>query len=108
MFELIRVLAHTLSTLIILICRFCFSSCFKFLFFARACFLFCIVASYAYFYLTVSVLFFSPVLVLVVQSLCSQSGWLLLKWSTIGLGFDEAQTNCRVAHILGTLLMISY
>ena len=26
---------------------------------------------------------------------------------TIGLGFDGAETNCRIAHILGTL-MISY
>ena len=24
------------------------------------------------------------------------------------LGFDGAETNCRIAHILGTLLMISY
>ena len=30
---------------------------------------------------------------------CS-SGWLLLKWSTIGLGFNGAETNCRIAHIL--------
>ena len=40
--------------------------------------------------------------------LCSHSVWLLLKWSTIGLGFDGAETNCRIAHILGTLLIISY
>ena len=33
---------------------------------------------------------------------------ILLKWSTIGLGFDGAETNCRIAHILGTQLMISY
>ena len=70
--------------------------------------LFCMVASYAYFYLTVSVLFFFPVLVFVVQQLCSHSAWLLLKWSKIGIGFDGAETNFRIAHILGTLLMISY
>ena len=36
------------------------------------------------------------------------SGWLLLKWSTVGIGFDGAETNCRIAHVLGILLMISY
>ena len=30
---------------------------------------------------------------------CS-SGWLLLIWSTISLGFNGAETNCRIAHIL--------
>ena len=25
-----------------------------------------------------------------------------------GTGFDGAETNCRIAHILGILLMISY
>ena len=29
-------------------------------------------------------------------------------WSTIGLGFIGAETNYRIAHILGNLLMISY
>ena len=38
----------------------------------------------------------------------SHSGWLLLKWSTVGTGFDGAETNCRIAHVLGILLMISY
>ena len=47
------------------------------------------------------------VLVFVVRWLCSQGGWLLLKWSTIGVGFDGAETNCEIVHILGTLLMIS-
>ena len=28
--------------------------------------------------------------------------------STFGLEFDGAETNCRIAHNLGTLLMISY
>ena len=60
--------------------------------------LFCMVASYAYFYLTVSVLFFIPVLVFVVQLLCSHSGWLLLKWSTIGIGFDGAETDACLDH----------
>ena len=40
--------------------------------------------------------------------LSSHSGWLLLKWSAIGIGFNGAETNCRIAHILGILLMISY
>ena len=30
---------------------------------------------------------------------CSKSGWLLLNLSTIGIGFDGAETNCRLAHI---------
>ena len=37
------------------------------------------------------------------KSLCAQMSdfaILLLKWSTIGLGFDGAETNCRIAHIL--------
>ena len=42
------------------------------------------------------------------QYLCSHSGFLLLKWFIVGLGFDGAETNCRIAYILGTLLMISY
>ena len=106
MFQFIRVLAHTLLILIILICVL-----FLILFsIFRACLdhCNCIVASYAYFYLTVSLLFFFPVLVFVVQQLCSHSGWFLLKWSAIGIGFGGAETNCRIAHILSTLLMISY
>ena len=35
------------------------------------------------------------------------SGWLLLKCSAIGIGFNGAETNCRIAHILGILLMNS-
>ena len=37
------------------------------------------------------------------------SRWVpLLKCSTIGIGFNGAETNCRIAHILGILLMNSY
>ena len=39
--------------------------------------------------------------------LCSHCGWLLLKCSAIGIGFNGAETNCRIAHILGILLMNS-
>ena len=40
-------------------------------------------------------------------SLCSHCGWLLLKCFAIGIGFNGAETNCRIAHILGILLMNS-
>ena len=43
----------------------------------------------------------------VVQLLCSLSGWLHLSCSSIGTGFDGAETNCRIAHNLGILLMNS-
>ena len=33
--------------------------------------------------------------------LCSHCGWLLLKCSAIGIGFNGAETNCGIAHILG-------
>ena len=33
-------------------------------------------------------------------------GWLLLKCSTIGIGFNGANTNCGIAHILGILLAV--
>ena len=33
--------------------------------------------------------------------------WLLLKCSAIGIGFNGAETSCRIAHILGILLMNS-
>ena len=33
---------------------------------------------------------------------------LTIKWSTIGIGFDGAETNCRFAHALVILLIISY
>ena len=39
--------------------------------------------------------------------LCSHCGWLLLKCSAIGIGFNGAETNCGIAHILGMLLMNS-
>ena len=41
------------------------------------------------------------------EKLCSHCGWLLLKCSAIGIGFNGAETNCRIAHILGILLMNS-
>ena len=34
--------------------------------------------------------------------------WLLLKMVYNWSGFNGAKTNCRIAHVLGTLLMISY
>ena len=40
--------------------------------------------------------------------LCSYCRWLLLKCSTIGTGFNGAETNCGIVHILGILLMKSY
>ena len=43
----------------------------------------------------------------VVQLLCSLSGWLHLNCSSIGTGFNGAETNCRIAHSLGILLMNS-
>ena len=41
------------------------------------------------------------------KALCLHCGWLLLKCSAIGIGFNGAETNCRIAHILGILLMNS-
>ena len=82
---------------------------FSYFLFARAC----IIVMYiqltldAYFILTVIILFPLPILTFI-QLLSSHSGWLLLKWSTIGTGFDGVETNCRIAHVLGMLLMISY
>ena len=43
----------------------------------------------------------------VVQLLCSFSGWLHLNCSSIGTGFNGAETNCRIAHNLGIVLMNS-
>ena len=43
----------------------------------------------------------------VVQLLCSLSGWLHLNCFSIGTGFNGVQTNCRIAHNLGILLMNS-
>ena len=40
-------------------------------------------------------------------TLLSHTYLLLLKCSTIGIGFNGAETNCRIAHILGILLMNS-
>ena len=40
--------------------------------------------------------------------LCSHGGWLLLKCSAIGIGFNEAETNCGIARILGILLINSW
>ena len=42
-----------------------------------------------------------------VQLLCSLSGWLHLNCSSIGTGFNGAETNCRIEHSLGILLMNS-
>ena len=39
--------------------------------------------------------------------LCSHCEWLLIKGSTIGIGFNRAKTNCEIAHILGILLINS-
>ena len=39
--------------------------------------------------------------------LCSHGGWLLLKCSAIGIGFNGVETNCGIARILGILLMNS-
>ena len=39
----------------------------------------------------------------VVQSLCSLSAWLYLNCSSIGTGFNGAETNCRIARNLGIL-----
>ena len=48
-----------------------------------------------------------PYITNVVQLLCSLSGWLQLNCSSIGTGFNGAETNCRIAHNLGILLMNS-
>ena len=40
--------------------------------------------------------------------LCSHGGWLLLKCSAIGIGFNGAETNCGIARLLGILLMNSW
>ena len=39
--------------------------------------------------------------------LCSHCEWLLIKGSTVGIGFNRAKTNCEIAHILGVLLINS-
>ena len=39
--------------------------------------------------------------------LCSDGGWLFLKCSAVGIGFNGAKTNCGIARILGVLLMNS-
>ena len=50
---------------------------------------------------------FSLLIYMCCSQLCSHCGWLLLKCSAIGIGFNGAETNCRIAHILGILLMNS-
>ena len=40
--------------------------------------------------------------------LCSHGGWLFLKCSAVGIGFNGAETNCGIARILGILLMNSW
>ena len=42
-----------------------------------------------------------------VQLLCSLSGWLHLNCTSVGTGFNGAETNCGIAHNLGILLMNS-
>ena len=98
-------LAHTLLIFIILICVLIF---FLFSIFHACCNHCFVLWRHTQFHLMVFSSVFLSCTVHFVQSLCSHSGWLLLTWSAIGLGFDGAETNCRIAHILGTLLMISY
>ena len=43
----------------------------------------------------------------IVQLLCSLSGWLHLNCSSVGTGFNGAETNSRIAHNLSILLMNS-
>ena len=43
----------------------------------------------------------------VVQLLCSLSGWLHLNCSSVVPGFNGVETNCRIAHNSGILLMNS-
>ena len=45
---------------------------------------------------------------LICPRLYSYVGWLLLKCSAIGIGFNGAETNCGIARILGILLMNSW
>ena len=60
-------------------------------------------------YLTYYIYFALFSLLICPVSNCAHTvGWLLLKFSAIGIGFNEAETNCEVAHILGILLMNSY
>ena len=55
----------------------------------------------------VAILFSLPTL-LFDEKLCSHSGWLILKWSAIGLEFiSGAETNCGIAHVLGILMKIN-
>ena len=69
---------------------------FEFVFQARACcFLFTVLS------------IGSPYFTNVVQLLCSLSGWLHLNCSSIGTGFNGAETSFRNAHNLGILMMNS-
>ena len=47
-------------------------------------------------------------LICVVRDCARHGGWLLLKCSAIGIGFNGAETNCGIARILGILLMNSW
>ena len=40
--------------------------------------------------------------------MCSHCGWRLLKRSTIGVGFNGAEMNYGITHLLCILLMNSY
>ena len=42
----------------------------------------------------------------VVQILCSLSGWLHLNCSSIGTGFNGAETNCRIETNLGIIVTV--
>ena len=77
---------------------------FEFVFHARACcFLLCGMCPEYSFLRFIGF----PSFTNVVQLLCSLSGWLHLSCSSIGKGFNGAETCCRIAHNLGILLMNS-
>ena len=78
-----------------------------FVFRARVCcFLLCGVCRESWFLYMVLFVGF-PYFTNVVQLLCSLSGWLHMNCSSIGTGFSGAETNFRIAHNLGILLMNS-
>ena len=69
------------------------------------CFLLCGVCFESLFSMVLSVGL--PYFTKVVQLLCSISGWLHLNCSSIGTGFNGAETSCRIALNFGILLMNS-
>ena len=68
--------------------------------------LFCMVASYAYFYFGFSSVFHSCAGVCC--SVTVLTWWVAPPKMVYSIRFDGAETDCRIAHILGTLLLISY